>query len=44
MKTFVPALFVALAGVASAQLGDLPQCSVCFFPFISSISPPIIHT
>ncbi|KAK3204073.1 hypothetical protein GRF29_106g1557850 [Pseudopithomyces chartarum] len=31
MKTFVPALFVALAGVASAQLGDLPQCSLqCF--------------
>lgn len=32
MKTFVPALLVALAGVASAQLADLPQCSVCLPP------------
>ncbi|KAL1599577.1 hypothetical protein SLS60_007380 [Paraconiothyrium brasiliense] len=31
MKTFAPALLVALAGVASAQLADLPQCSLqCF--------------
>ncbi|KAF1972957.1 CFEM-domain-containing protein [Bimuria novae-zelandiae CBS 107.79] len=37
MKTFVPALFVALAGVASAQLADLPQCSLqCFLTALGS--------
>ncbi|KAF9741041.1 hypothetical protein PMIN06_009566 [Paraphaeosphaeria minitans] len=37
MKTFVPALLVALAGVASAQLADLPQCSLqCFLTALGS--------
>ncbi|KAJ4296666.1 hypothetical protein N0V90_006714 [Kalmusia sp. IMI 367209] len=37
MKTFAPALFVALAGVATAQLPDLPQCSLsCFVTALGS--------
>ncbi|KAJ4354514.1 uncharacterized protein N0V89_006251 [Didymosphaeria variabile] len=37
MKTFAPALLVALAGVASAQLPDLPQCSLqCFITALGS--------
>ena len=37
MKTFVPALLVALAGVATAQLPDLPQCSLqCFLTALGS--------